>query len=485
MLCGTFFLAEIGDMFCHPRQFPRQLLALPLRWLPLLITGGLFLALTGTPLLALLLTGALLMVAVIGSNLKNRLLNEPLVFTDFAVVPAFFRHPRFYLQAIPPLLRIVLGPIIAGLILLIIWHSSKALFPRFLGLGLSIVSAVFLGLWLHFMSQRLAPQPNLWADTQRMGLLPTMLLYVWRWQHQHPLPPVPPLDLFPSETGSDNIPEIVIVIQCESFADPAQLNEAWTTLPALKNAQAQALQWGNLAVSGLGAYTMRSEYGVLFGVDEDMLGFRQYDPFLTALQDASHALPARLAPLYPRRIFLHPYNLHFYSRHEIMPAVGFNMLISEGAFSPQDRHGLYTSDAALGNYLIKEIQKEKPFFCYVVTMENHGPWAKGRAGCGTGIEAWQHHAENGAQMLERVADELARTGREALLVFFGDHRPALESLPAHAPRQERHTPYVMLRFGKGHKGHKAIPTAPITLTPAELHKAILREIKMESGRRNF
>jgi hypothetical protein len=119
----------------------------------------------------------------------------------------------------------------------------------------------------------------------------------------------------------------------ELFGDPA------LELPGLARARADAWQWGNLNVSGFGAYTMRTEYGLIFGRDEEELGFRRYDPFLTATREVAHALPARLAVRGWRSLFLHPHDLRFYNRHRIMPAAGFAEMVGEEHFAPPSAGG--------------------------------------------------------------------------------------------------------------------------------------------------
>src|SRR3546814_10576991 len=85
------------------------------------------------------------------------------------------------------------------------------------------------------------------------------------------------------------------MVQCESYADPAELfDDPALVLPGLAAARASAWRQGRLLVSGFGAYTMRTEYGLIFGRDEADLGFRRFDPYLTAIGETSHALPIRL-----------------------------------------------------------------------------------------------------------------------------------------------------------------------------------------------
>lgn len=64
-----------------------------------------------------------------------------------------------------------------------------------------------------------------------------------------------------------------MIVQCESFTDPVTLfGDPALALPGLERARAMAWQSGRLLVSGFGAYTMRTEYGVLFGLPEEQLG---------------------------------------------------------------------------------------------------------------------------------------------------------------------------------------------------------------------
>lgn len=470
MVGGTFVISEGIDLLVQPRRIVRKTSLILLRYLPVVIACGMFLCLTGSIWLSLLLSAVLMSVVVTASNLKLRLLNEPLVFVDLTLIGAFIKHPRFYLHGLPLLVRLLV--VVGGMLLLYLlaWASSSSIMLRVVGLLEAVTSGGLLWWLLERESRSEGLKPDLWADIRNNGLLPTVLLYATRCYR---LPPLPSRTALPRNITA---PGSVIIIQCESFADPADLEKGWASLPALAQCRKEAVQWGRLLPSGLGAYTMRSEYGVLCGDDEATLSYRLFNPFLTAKQSLSHALPNRLKHFYKKALFLHPYDLRFYGRKYLLPLWGFNDIIGREHFSDLDKIGPYVGDAALTAYLLEYIQRNDRFLAYCVTIENHGPWKKGRLGQSNGAAAWHQHAQNGDTMLRELLTGIKASGRDIMLVFFGDHRPALEVLPAFEGL-ERSTPYVILRPNAPDGEYK--PSDPVDMTPAELHHSILRHV---SGR---
>jgi hypothetical protein len=396
---------------------------------------GCLLAASGSSPVAAGITIASIALATVTSNAKFAMLGEPLVFSDLALIIWVFRHPRFYLTAISARQRAMLA-IAAPLVVV----ALAALFvsrpaPHLAGLGLGIFAAGALLILLRSAPiTAIAREPDLETDLPRFGLIATLLLYWLRWRAtSNPQPCAVPLNAEATvlSTGLSS-PELIVVVQCESFADPADLTRSKTAdLPGLARARARAWQWGNLEVSGFGAYTMRTEYGVLFGRSEAALGFRRYDPFLTAHGEISYALPAKLASLGYHRLFVHPHDMRFYGRDLLMPAIGFDHLIGEEQLAP-DRSGRarYMNDRALGDAIGTIIDRATgPTLVYAVTMENHGPWIKEQhSGSPGGFEAYLHHVGSSDTMLTALIDRLSKTGRSALLVFFGDHRPSIPGI---------------------------------------------------------
>ncbi|WBO23048.1 LTA synthase family protein [Sphingomonas abietis] len=429
---------------------------------------GLFLVLCGNIWVSATLALAVQALLVLASNTKHAMLGESLLFSDLALLGAVFRHPQFYLSTVRLWQRVVVGLVAAALLAGIGWLSVADPGAHLAGVLMLAAGLVALAFSLAVSPWRnLARVPDADNDTYRLGLLPVLLLYWWRWRESRdPAPSSPQARHAPQDP-----PELVVMIQCESFADPADLfGDPALALPGLAFARQHAWQWGNLAVSGFGAYTMRTEYGVLFGRDEDVLGFRRYDPFLTALGEASWALPARLGQAGWRSAFLHPHDMRFYGRDRIMPAGGFAELVGEGRFTPPGPgEGRYVTDAAIADEILALASDATgPNFFYAVTIENHGPWA--RDGGGDLVDGYLRLVRNSDAMLTDLVTRLAALKRPALLVFFGDHRPSIPG--ATAPGGARDTPYVMIRIdgdGKIRPGDNRSRD----ITPAGLHHAVL------------
>lgn len=442
----------------------------------LTMTGlfGLGLAVSGNSPVAALLAIALFALLAVASNAKRAMLGEPLVFSDLALIVAVVRHPRFYFTAISMRERwLAMIAVVLALGTLIALFSPAAT-PHLWGIALLLgagggVLALVRGTWF----AAIATAPALDADLRRYGLIATLLLYWQRWREtSDPAPAAPIAAPDPSHCA----PQLIVIVQCESFADPVELTgDPARALPALDRSRQAAWQYGELEVSGFGAYTMRTEYGVLFGRDEAALGFRRYDPFLTAHGEKSHALSARLKAAGYHGCFAHPHDLRFYGRDRLMPAIGFDQLIGVDDFAPVPAGGgRYVDDQALGRALSTLIDASSgPSLFYAVTMENHGPWDKDREpGKEIGLEAYLRHLQSSDAMLEGLCDRLAADERPALLVFFGDHRPSIPGILE--PGGARHTPYVMLRFDGA--GHTIPGKGRVDLTPAQLHHAVLAAV---------
>lgn len=435
---------------------------------------GLFLAVSGNIAVSAAMAVALLALLVLVSNAKHAMLGEPLLFSDLALIGAIFRHPQFYLSAIKMWQRIWAGAIAALLLVIFSLLFVPHLGPHLAGGGLLLGALAILGVSLRSAPySALAREPDAYADVRRLGLFPTLLLYWRRWRESSDPAPCPPVARRPL-AAPPATPELVVIVQCESFADPAELfGDAGLALPGLSAACAKAWQWGQLDVYGFGAYTMRTEYGVLFGRGEAALGFRRYDPFLTALGETSYAMPMRLKDAGWRSLFVHPHDMRFYNRDLIMPASGFSVLVGEDRFAPvAPGDGRYISDTAVASQ-IAALAKEAtdPTLIYAVTIENHGPWApEARTEKPDLVQSYLRLVRNSDAMLTALLDELATLGRPAMLVFFGDHRPSIPG--ATAPGAALHTPYVMVRLDASGQVVQG-DNRRVDLSPADLHHAVL------------
>jgi len=451
-----------------PRSWPGSALSLGVA----ACVFGLFLTFSGAPLASAIMTMLLGAALTLSSNIKRTVLGEPLVFSDLALIGAIFRHPQFYFSALRgwQIAMLILGGVAALVLLVNLFVAT--LLPHLLGLAVFTASSACLWLFLHLPPwSRLAQCPDPDADVARHGLVASLLLHWHRWRQTADPPP----NAGPAPKAANE--DLLIIVQCESFADPAELfADPCLAMAGLTAARTMAWAHGRLLVPGFGAYTMRTEYGVIFGRSEAELGFRRFDPFLTAIRETSYALPNQLAKAGWRSLFLHPHDMRFYGRDKIMPAAGFTALLGQDAFrGPAPGEGRYVTDAAITQRIIALAHEARQPTCiYAVTIENHGPWPPDQSlQRPQQSSAYLKLVRNGDAMLSALIAALSSSGKRSTLVFFGDHRPSIPGLSM--PSSDRHTPYVIVRFDADGVA-RCRPGQPVDLTPAELHRQILNAL---------
>lgn len=407
---------------------------------------------SGSVIVGFVITLFLMYGLSIASSIKFRILREPVYFTDIISLRELLRNPEFFIFSIPVLGWIGIAALLSLIVFLGCYLVTASLYVRLYCIPVLSLVLAFYALYMRYARPH---APDWSRDIGQFGVAGMLVIY-WRCWGLQPDPPR--AEISPGEPKVD----VVLVIQCESFADPSIFKGGNHDLvPNLTVARDNAYAYGNLLVSGFGAYTMRTEYGVLFGRDEAQLGFRRYDPFLTARQEASYALPAKLKDSGYRTLFVHPHGLRFYGRDALMPAIGFDIVDDCSALQGNARAGKYVSDCDLADTLLQKIDDAaSPVFIYAVTMENHGPWAGEPQ---EALASYLRHIGNSDRMLGRLVSGLEERQQSSLIVFFGDHRPSLRGI-AYSD-MERFTPYVVLQSGRGE-------SSKADLTPAELHHLI-------------
>ncbi len=415
-------------------------------------------------------SSCLLTLAILSSvdRLKRRVIGEPVVFSDLALLAQVPRHPQLY-YTVPLTDPRMAGPLVLGVCGVAAWYGLEpaALPPgpfasllAILGLPLALA-----GLWWAALTppgaswlRRVFPRPDLAGDVARYGLVATMMGYALRRLDESRTPPPPP-SVPRLRTGAGD--EVIVVVQLESFLDPARLGGP--ELPLMARVRAQAAQYGRLTVPAHGAYTMRTEHAVLTGREPETLGFGRFDPYLARKGEEPTSL-ARLARAAGYgTVFVHPFHRDFFDRAKVFRALGFARLVMEEDFSDAPRIGPYVGDAAVAERILSEVERASGrTFVFSVTMENHGPWKAGRLpGIDRPLAQYLHHVADTGRAVERLIDGLA--GRRATLCVFGDHAPSLPDLPPPAAGPMA-TDYALFRFGRD----GAPPPARIDLTAAGL-----------------
>jgi len=306
-----------------------------------------------------------------------------------------------------------------------------------------------------FDARRLGFEP--WAlaeSTTHVGLIGALLMYHWELGggdvpradrdaaltllQDHGTALRARLAALPDEGTPD-----IVVLQSESLFDPARLRDvpSGQFLREYHRLRKRA-KAGEMTVPTFGGGTIRTEFEVLTGVPLDTLGGLQY-PWLELHRHDLPSLASILSRQGYRTTAIHPNSAAFWNRSKAYPALGFERFIDVGAFSNDDIVGLFTSDAALTDRILAELDAdERPQFVFAISMENHGPfdWRPGLDAerlarlsmperLDEGGRYWfgnyLYLLEDADRELGRLVDALKQRKRRTLMLFYGDHLPAL------------------------------------------------------------
>lgn len=375
-----------------------------------------------------------------GSAMKRRILGEPVVFSDFALVKLAIRHPRLYYaeRLAEPRALAIFAALAAATVVWFMLEPSILPENGWAWLPLpALVSAAAVAALRSETLGRVArslvgDRPRLDADVDRFGLGATMALHWMAWRRQ-----TRPSAEAGAAIASAPLPQaakggpVIVAIQCESFVDVAARGLPGPDLPAFRALTRDAVAWGRCRVPAEGAYTMRAEFGFLTGIPFDAIGFDLFDPYLNARAYAEASIARRMKASGRETVFVHPYDRRFFDRERLMPELGFDRFVDGEAFSPGDRFGPYVGDAAVADAILKEVENaHRPLFVFAVTIENHGPWGKGRlAGIDDPEAQYARHLENADAMIGRLAAGLKAQPGGGVLCLYGDHAPARSILP--------------------------------------------------------
>jgi hypothetical protein len=216
-----------------------------------------------------------------------------------------------------------------------------------------------------------------------------------------------------------------------------------------------------------GGGTIRTEFETLTGYPMGAFPDIEF-PYFGLARSSMPTVPRRLqASGYSTTLF-HPFKSDIWNRDEVMPELGFQRTHFENDFVGAARAGSFISDRALFDVVLTQLREPRsvPRYTMVITMENHGPWDRDDALVGPlkGISLprglsqrgnqemsyYVSHLLNGDAALADFVPHLLARPRWTILIFYGDHLPALghafDDLGFHdngmAPNE--HTRYMLL-----------------------------------------
>jgi hypothetical protein len=427
-------------------------------------------AATARPLFAGVLTFVLCAGYAHSDRSKRSVLSEPIVYTDVFQALDIFRHPSL---AVPfpdklPILCGAAGALILFGSLFVFVPPAWAWTPWPLVASLSAVAAIVvllrgpLGARAARGLERLRPTADPVADAIAFGPIGMLFVHALlaRFERRDVRAEVTRrATTRPQSRCEAGAP--LVLIQCESFFDARRLGPALRPgiLSGFDELARGGVQWGRLAVPCWGANTVRTEFAVLTGLEQDALGFDRFNPYHRLAREPLDSMASRLKAQGFHTVCLHPFDRRFYGRDRVMPNLGFDEFLGEEAFAGAERVNGFISDAAVAQVACRLIDERGPrLFLFIVTMENHGPWndAAAQAGAdwlapGAPLSAAERQSlgrylsslVHTDAMLRCVADKLSSLERPGTLAAYGDHLPSFASAFAKLALRDHRSDYLI------------------------------------------
>lgn len=242
----------------------------------------------------------------------------------------------------------------------------------------------------------------------------------------------------------------VIMIMCEAFSD-LSAEDMFAYAPEddpLRGFRAVAgsdrAVSGHIVVSNISAGTANTEFDVLTGMQTNMISDTATSAFRVIRRDTP-SLPRVFSGSGYNTFFLHPGYDWFYNRANVYRFLGISDQVFSDAFDENDYKGTMISDAAFLEKLktcfeARTAGTDAPLFTYGVTIQNHQAYYYGKFGdtpedvplhttvspaTMEPIAVYLEGVRDSSDMLLALSEYLDTVSEPTVLVFFGDHRPAL------------------------------------------------------------
>ena len=428
--------------------------------LPAVMLALLLLAWTRRPVLSLALGLLPLYLLYFANAIKLDLLDTPVLPADFVLLGHLGDGGQLLLHYLPAAAIGVASACALAVAALLRWEPAwsrlrgwrRALLGGgVLALGASLLAGATPWSRVYAAAQDDWQEWSPAASADSGGLPATLLRYAWRTTFVLPEPDRALARHFMQEHAApvvtapapSALPDIV-VLQSESFFDAARLRgiEPAQVLPEYRRIAA-ASRHGDLWVPTYGGGTIRTEFEVLTGIAMRYFPDVQY-PYFRLTATAVPSIASVLAAHGYRTIAVHPHERDFWNRAAALAHMGFAEFDGQETFGDAARVGWYIGDDALVDHVLQRLDAAAgaPAFVFAISMENHGPYegfpnadpgeiaaqplppgASGAAG--ERLRGYLFHLARADRALGRLADALKQRSRRTLLLFYGDHLPAL------------------------------------------------------------
>lgn len=470
VLCSGFILCsdvalQIGSVVTTLSNFLRQPLLLFLNLLPIVVVLVLLYALMGNALFAASITSLLFNILSLVNLIKIESRNDPLVPADIGLLKEAMQATGEYQLNlhVPYIIAIVLFSVL----LFVAGIKVKSARPKALwraGTGVLCVGCFVLAMATLYPSQTVyntflantasVYEYNIPSVFDGLGFnycfLRNFNLYTVDKPEGYSKEEVAAwADAAPGAGAAENRPN-VIFIQCEAFSD-IMADEVFTYAeednPLYKYqlvANSDRALSGHIVVSNYGAGTANTEFDIITGMQTNMISDTQTSAFRVIRKNTNSLARVYSAEGY-RTYFMHPGWRWFYNRESVYDYLGISDTVFSGSFTDEDYKGNMVSDEAFQNQLIADFETRtadgEPLFAFTVTIQNHQayPYSKYEGLqiapaqvsvplSDESMETLSVYAEgirDSSEMLYELTQYFDTVSEPTLLVFWGDHLPAL------------------------------------------------------------
>ena len=245
--------------------------------------------------------------------------------------------------------------------------------------------------------------------------------------------------------GDDGLRPDIVIVQSESFFNPGRMvgYAPYQFIPNFQRLAAEG-ESGPLHVPTFGGGTIRTEFEVLTGLPLRYFPQVQF-PYLQIEAKVIPGLARTLRADGYTTLAIHDNNRSFWNRASALQRLGFDRFIAINDFPKNVPHdGHYVADSALTDEILKQLRDSgPPQLIFAISMEAHGPYdgnpgpinvaerdaipvPAGVTGVAkTMLQTYLYHLRHADAQLGRLADALSHRARPTVLMFYGDHLPAL------------------------------------------------------------
>lgn len=234
-------------------------------------------------------------------------------------------------------------------------------------------------------------------------------------------------------------PDNIIIIMNESFSDLQSIKNFETNKPVMPfiNSLNENTTKGKLYVPTYGGQTARTEYEVLTGNTSHFLPIGSV-AYQTICKENEKGLCSILKEQGFKTVAIHPFGGKNWNRENVYSFMGFDDFLTIEDFEGYPTIRNYVSD--LGNYqkVIECYENKKPgekLFVFNVTMQNHGGYDIDNGSLEENIYALNGNnrvancylslINESDNALKYLIDYFLNQDENTMIVFFGDHLPAL------------------------------------------------------------